>query len=165
MVVMLCLAWLITGLGFAWGNTAAVGVERLPFTTLSQGHRSGIQNPERLVIRTALDWQRLWERHTAPLHPKPPLPTVNFSQEMVIAIFRGDTEGPFPVDIQQINRQGEDISVHYMMFSPPDGLPLMVALRLQPYHIVKLPHSPGSVTFERLSTQKLRNKHAVGRTE
>lgn len=131
----------------AFGSRAAGVAGPLPFATVAKGSRSGIREPERLVLRSAPDWERLWERHTIPLQPPPPLPPVDFSQETVIAIFRGETEGGFHVEIRRIEEQDGRLVVYYYAFSPPPHLPLGVAIRLQPYHIVKLARSALEVTF------------------
>jgi len=123
--------------------------DAVPFSTLVKGYQSGIRQPERLAIRTAEQWQHLWEQHAASLLAKPDLPQVDFAREMVIAIFRGETDGPFPVEIRQIVERHGALVVRYYAFTPPPGLPLGVAIRLQPYHIVKLARSSLEVFFEK----------------
>jgi hypothetical protein len=57
----------------------------LPFTTVAKGLFSGITDSQQLVVRTQEASQELWQRHAAAIEPRPSLPAVNFSREMLIA--------------------------------------------------------------------------------
>jgi hypothetical protein len=133
----------------AFGSRAALVANLLPFATVAKGSRSGIREPEWLVLRSAPDWERLWERHTASLQPQPPLPSVDFSQEMVIAVFAGEHKtGGYRIEVTAIEREEvqRQLQVFFREIGPPPDALVTQALT-QPYHIVKLKQVDLPVVF------------------
>lgn len=121
----------------------------LSFKTLAKGSASAITVPRRIVIRAETDWRQLWSEHIAGLVPSPPLPQVNFRTDMVIAIFRGETEGGFPITITVIEKRPTELVVSFQELSPPPGFPLGVAVIRQPYHVVQVEWLSLPVTFQK----------------
>ncbi len=121
----------------------------VPFTTLAKGVHSAIREPKRVVIRAKADWQALWSEHVAGLVPSPPLPPVDFRTHMVIAVFRGNTEGGFPIGITDIEKRPTELVIFFEELSPPVGVPLGVAVIRQPYHIVQIERLALSVVFQK----------------
>lgn len=121
----------------------------LSFQTLGKGNNSAITVPRRVVIRAETDWRRLWLEHIAGLVPSPPLPQVNFRSDMVIAIFRGETEGGFPITITEIEKRSTELVVFFEELSPPPGFPLGVAVIRQPYHVVQVEWLSLPVMFQK----------------
>src|SRR5688500_259374 len=65
------------------GHTAEVPVRAI------LGSELGLQRPLRALVTTQGDWERLWhEVHRASLRP-PPVPTIDFSKEMVLVASMG----------------------------------------------------------------------------
>jgi hypothetical protein len=56
---------------------------------LKQGSQSGIQKAERVIVRTQKDWEQLWTRSLPEGAPKSEPPKVDWSNEMVVAVFLG----------------------------------------------------------------------------
>jgi hypothetical protein len=53
--------------------------------TIDKGDQSNIDTRREVVVRTAADWQKLWQQHS----PDRPMPSVDFSKEMVVGVFLG----------------------------------------------------------------------------
>lgn len=121
----------------------------IPFKTLAKGSDSAITLPRRIVIRTDADWRQLWSEHMPGLVASPPSPQVDFRTQMVIAVFRGNTEGGFPITITEIQKRGTELVVVFEELSPPPGFPLGVGVVLQPYHIVQVESLLLPVVFQR----------------
>lgn len=50
---------------------------------------SAISVPRLIVVRDLVTWDALWRDHSAGLSPVPPMPPINFAQQMVIGVFHG----------------------------------------------------------------------------
>ena len=83
---------------------AAVAVT-VPFSTLATGLASGVGQPTQIVVRSQNEWTALWSRHMrAPSAPPPP-PSVDFSRDMVVALFMGERPtGGYAIEVTQIER-------------------------------------------------------------
>ena len=55
------------------------------FTTVAQGAVSAIDEPRHAVVRTAAEWQSLWDTHS----PEAQAPTVDFTRAVVVGVFLG----------------------------------------------------------------------------
>jgi len=68
-------------------QTAGVPPQTTPpvLRTIERGQTSWVDSPRQAVARTPQDWAALWGLHA----PDRPLPAVDFSTDMVIAIFLG----------------------------------------------------------------------------
>lgn len=64
-------------------------VETLTFQEVTPNVPSAISERRLVVIRDLTAWDTLWREHTAGISPSPPMPGINFSQNMVIGIFLG----------------------------------------------------------------------------
>ena len=121
----------------------------LLFKTLAKGSHSAITVPRQIVIRTDADWRQLWSEHVAGLVPSRSLPQVDFRIHMVVALFRGKTEGAFPITITEIEKRPTELVVFFEELSPPPGFPLGVAVVLQPYHLVQVESLSLPVVFQK----------------
>lgn len=65
------------------------------FTTLDIGEQSqfvtgpGAPPIVAITIHTSTEWSDFWKRHTYGRDPVPPLPSVDFPREMVVAVMGG----------------------------------------------------------------------------
>lgn len=73
------------------------------FETIDKGSYSGHQIRKNYVIRNDASWKGLWDL-TFGIHiPKLEAPEINFSKDMVIAVYRGmQTTGGYGIEIQNI---------------------------------------------------------------
>lgn len=119
------------------------------FATVSRGIISGIVDRSLLAIRTPEEWQQLWQRHSTTLAPPPAMPVIDFSREMVIAVFLGSRRtGGFGIEILRVERKGEKLQVFYREVSPPVGA-MVPQVLTQPYHMIQLPRVDGEIVFQR----------------
>lgn len=127
-------------------QTAAEDSVNLVFTTVVQEAFSGIRTQRELVIRSAPAWAALWELHTAGRSPAPPLPAVDFSTHMLIAIFAGDTKGCRDFEIRKVDVVSGQVAVDY---ENRDITPtaICVAAITNPMHVVAVPLIEAEVAF------------------
>jgi hypothetical protein len=122
----------------------------VPFTTIDSGSNSGVDTRGGVTVRDQGEWLALWRRHTANQHPAPPAPTVDFSSEMVVAVFSGQRRsGGFSIQIDRIKSTGSKLMVMVSESSPTPGSINMMMIT-QPYYIVRLGKSPLPVVFQGL---------------
>lgn len=116
----------------------------IPMRTLEKGGNSVIDEARQATARTAEDWAALWRQHA----PDRPRPSVDFSKEMVVAVFMGSrpTAG-FAVEIVGVSEASGGLVVQYRETRPSrDAMTAQVLTA--PYHLVAIPKSAEAVTFE-----------------
>lgn len=97
----------------------------LEFEVIDSGDLSGYSEEEYLVIRTEVEWVNVWEKHTAlcvdMCTGRPPCPSVDFSEKMVICVFMGErpTLG-YDISIERIWVEKERVHVDVVNRSPPE---------------------------------------------
>jgi len=62
---------------------------RVPFETIAIGEESGVRSQEELVISDQTQWEALWQQHMSYSRNPLSLPQIDFTEEMVIAVFGG----------------------------------------------------------------------------
>lgn len=148
-------------LGGCWPDSNPVGGSRLSgvkkpgsweLSTLDQGVKSGVREELRLVLRDPHEWQELWRRHTAGQFSPSPPPVVDFTREMVIAVFLGEkTTAGYTVEVVEARMLEDTLHVRVKVASPPPGVFLLPVLT-QPFHIVKVRRYDGPVAFTTIET-------------
>lgn len=114
------------------------------FRSIDRGQQSNIDDAKRVVVRTAAEWTALWRVH-APDRPKP---AIDFSREMVVAVFMGSrpTAG-FGIALAGVRQEGAGLVVEVRETVP--GADAMTAQVItMPYAIAALPARAGEVRFE-----------------
>lgn len=130
------------------GNSAPKNV---PVTTIDKGNFSGVREPLQVVIRTPAEWESFWKRHVSIQNPASPPPSIDFSREMVAAVFLGEkTTGGYEVEITQAELQNSSLKIQYIEKTPTPGGMTIQALS-QPFHLVKLPRYDAQVVFSKLA--------------
>lgn len=113
-----------------------------------KGQHSGFRKAAHLVVKDAKEWQRLWALCTANQEPKPPLPRVDFTKEMVLAALMGEQRtGGYAIEIVQVRQQKKQIVVTVRRQTPPKDALTTMALT-QPYHLLVVERSDRPVRFE-----------------
>jgi RNA polymerase sigma factor (sigma-70 family) len=109
-------------------------------------------NPARLVIRNEKQWSAVWSKSMGaepetPVSPQPePMPKVDFSTHMVLAVFMGDREnGGHVVNITRVEQKDDVWTVYVHEASPPPGGTPKITQ--QPFCLVVVPRHEGKVTF------------------
>jgi predicted nicotinamide N-methyase len=122
--------------------TAADQNAELRIRTIVQGTDSRIAVHRELVIRTPGWWQFIWHEHRGSFEPPP----IDFSRQMIVAVFGGSAGAGSSIEIIAAVREGASIVVRYReQLRPRD------AKSLRPFHIVAIPADRSTVTFVRLT--------------
>ncbi len=120
--------------------------------TIDKGDYSAIEDPLTEVYRTEVDFHAFWARHKKNTWEPPPVPVVDFTSQIVAAVFLGTkSSGGNGVEVTSVDEEeggGGDLVVNFLTSDPSPGGMTTMALT-QPYHIVKIDHlGGGKVTFE-----------------
>jgi hypothetical protein len=144
MKAMRCVASFLVLLASATA-CAAIAVT-VPFTILAQGIASGVGQPTQIVVRSQSDWAALWSRHARTQLASPP-PPVDFSRDMVVALFMGErpTAG-YAIEVTRIERTDAGLAVHYRA-TGPDPAAMNAQVLTRPFQLIRLPRVDDAVTF------------------
>jgi VWFA-related protein len=125
---------------------AAVAGAPVAMTTINSDMMSGIDAPQQVVAKNAAEWRALWQRH-APGRPEPP---VDFTRNMVVAVFLGSRpSGGFQVDITNVRSDGKTMVVEWAERRPAPGQ-VAVQIMTAPSHLATVPKHEGDVRFEKV---------------
>jgi len=128
-------------------TACAATAATMPFATLAKGLASGVGQPTQIVVRSQTDWAALWSRHMRTQIAPPPPPSVDFSRDMVLALFMGERPtGGYAIEVTRIERTDHGLSVHYLT-SRPDPSAMQTQALTQPFHLVTVPRVDDPVTF------------------
>lgn len=110
---------------------------------IDRGQQSNIDDARRVVVRTAAEWTALWRAH-APDRPKP---AIDFSREMVVAVFMGSrpTAG-FGIELAGVHQDGAGLVVD-VRETVPGADAIAAQVITMPYAIAALPARAGEVRF------------------
>ena len=114
-------------------------------TTVARGPMSSISERKEVVVRSNAEWTALWKEHGSSQQT----PDVNFSNEMVVAVFLGSRPtGGFSVELVGARVENDVLIVDYAEQRPGRG-DIVSQVLTSPFHIVKLPAHTGAVRFQR----------------
>lgn len=119
----------------------------VPFDSVYASARSGVDAPLRSVVRDAEAWAAAWPALSADRSPTPPLPGVDFGQDMLIAAGLGTRRsGGYAVRIAGIAAVGESLRVTVLEVAPGPGCMATMALTA-PVAVVRVARRDGDVEF------------------
>ena len=119
----------------------------VPFSTLAKGLASGVDQPAQVVVRSRNDWVALWSRHMGTQTAPPPPPSVDFSRDMVVALFMGERPtGGYAIEVTHIERTDAGLAIRYRT-TRPDPAGMHAQVLTQPFHLITLPRADVPVTF------------------
>jgi len=114
--------------------------------TIERGQSSWIDAPRQAVARTPEEWVTLYRAH----NPDKPPPAVDFSKDMVLAVFLGSrSTAGYGVDIIGMKDVNGALVVQYRQTQPPPGA-ITAQVITSPYQMVAVPARAGDVTFEKV---------------
>ncbi len=116
------------------------------FRTIARGSDSKIAFHREVVARTGGWWQFIWHEHSGSFD----FPTVDFSHEMVIAVFCGKAEPGASIEIVSVVHGINAIVVSYREHRTA-GAPVKLPTFVTPFHIAVVPATRSSVTFVKLT--------------
>ena len=116
-------------------------------TTIARDQMSGVDRPRQVVARTAGEWQALWRDHAGDT----PLPAVDLSSRMVVAVFLGSrSSAGYGVEITGTKKVGTGLVIEWREIRPGrDSVTAQVIT--SPAHLVSIQRFDGDVRFERVA--------------
>jgi PrcB C-terminal len=125
---------------------AAILQTTVPVRSIDKGTTSQIEASRQAVAQSAAEWSTLWSQHAGDRAR----PAVDFSKEMVVAVFLGTrpTAG-FSVEIVGAREEGATLIVSYRESRPQPGS-VTAQILTSPYHFVAVPKH-GDVRWERVN--------------
>ena len=128
----------------------------VPFTELDPNRpgprrslviNSGILDPLRVVIRDRDDWLETWKLISIPRFPRPPLPEIDFSREMLIVVAMGQRNtGGYDVIVDGVYERDKKLEVDVKSTSPGRRCGVTGALT-EPVDVVRVQKSDYPVVF------------------
>tara|TARA_Y100000310_G_scaffold332439_1_gene408007 strand:- start:891 stop:1280 length:390 start_codon:yes stop_codon:yes gene_type:complete len=118
------------------------------FETIDRGAYCGQKMPIGYVIDDQLTWERVWEATNISI-PTDTLPEIDFTKEMVIGAYLGQTtSGGYSIEISNIVDRIDSLEVYLTEKAPAPGSMTTDGLT-QPYHLVKTAKNDKNVVFIR----------------
>jgi hypothetical protein len=118
---------------------------------LAEGMQSGIEEERKEVIRDDHAFRDLWAGHSAGMDPAPPPPAIDFSHEMLIAVFGGtQATAGYRWTLQNLSEENGSLAVH-LRFDRPGADCVVAQVLTQPYLLVKTERSSLPVMFHVMS--------------
>jgi hypothetical protein len=124
-----------------------IGFERIPPGVFT----SAIAEKRTVVIKDTAAWNTLWQEHTGPSRTAP-LPPVDFSQRMVLAVFLGRESATCgSMSIENVLQRGnpDRIEAQYRVVDPGPNV-VCIAANLNQSSFVSMPVTTLPVTFVKL---------------
>lgn len=128
-------------------SACGVSAEPVPFAVLAQGTQSGVEAERAVAIFDAAAFRSLWSEHVSELEPAPPVPSVDFSQAVVIAAFAGSRNtGGYGLSVAGVESKGDRLEVELVLTRPGTGCMVPQAIT-RPYVWGRLPKFSLPVAF------------------
>ena len=116
-----------------------------PPRSIEAGTQSSVDDARQAVARTAAEWSALWKAHNF----DKPAPPVDFSKEMVVAVFMGSRPSAgYGVRIVSAEPRDGALIVRYAESRPAPGT-MTAQVLTSPYAIAAVPKFVGEVKFEK----------------
>lgn len=110
-------------------------------------NNSGISDSLRVMIRDAKAWREVWERIHSSVSPTPPLPEIDFSQEMVVVVALGARPtGGYGIIVDRAYERDDRLEIIVRKQTPGKNCNLTQAVT-EPVDIVRLPKIERPVIF------------------
>ncbi len=117
----------------------------VPVRTIAAGARSDIASARQVIVRSPAEWTALWQEHA----DSRTRPEVDFSRDMVAAIFLGSRPTPgFGVEVLGVDEAGRTMVIRYRERMPPRDR-ILAQVITTPFRMIAVPRFDGDVRFER----------------
>lgn len=117
------------------------------FETVSKGNSSNQEEKADYVIDSNSQWVDLWEKMSFGTTPQPELPSINFNDEIVIAVFQGSKSSTgYSVEITNIRESDDYLEVFVREDEPKQDENAGMKLT-EPFHVVKIKKSEKVIQF------------------
>jgi hypothetical protein len=131
----------------------------MSIVTVGQGVRTGISKARDVVIRDRGAWEELWTEHVMGQQQVASLPNVDFTSQMVLAVFLGEKPSSgYAVSVVNATEVDGKLVVDVRVAVPPTGMSELDVLT-RPFHMVMVPRTEeGSVDFVVTETAGMRGR-------
>jgi PrcB C-terminal len=130
------------------GGNQPLPVVRLQPESFSFTYSSDLRESQRLVVRDQGAWQEVWTSIWRTHTPVPPLPAIDFSQDMIVVAALGErVTGGFSIFVDSATEGPAGVTVAIRSVSPATGCGVTLALT-QPVDIARLPRRNGAISFD-----------------
>ena len=122
-------------------------LQKVEFQTIDKGETSGHENSVYYVIENESAWTVIWNQHQSYRMTPPPQPKIDFSKNIVIAVFMGWCHGlgNHEIEVKEILNTPQCVIVKVEKTHFTGGYWPAAS---QPYHIVKMERIGKEITFE-----------------
>ena len=125
----------------------ALAVDRLRGEPVSFVYSSGLTQSQQMIIRDVEQWRQTWEaiwRHSS---PRPALPDIDFSRDMLIVAALGERPtGGYSIFIDAASAGADRLAIRLRSVSPGNGCAVTLA-QTQPVDIARVPRRNGPAAF------------------
>lgn len=119
------------------------GADPVEFQRITRVYYSGIEESRRAVIRSDLAWPGFWVELQGSLRPQPPVPSIDFSRDLVIAAAMGQrSSGGYSIEIREVAADEGKLFAVVVEVSPGANCFVTAALT-QPVDVVRVPGMAG----------------------
>lgn len=126
---------------------------------LGKGLHSGVKLQEYHDLHNAADFAVWWHRTYATRGDVPALPDVDFSKQMVIAVFMGEKpHGGYSIAVTRVRTTADNYDVEITVTAPGPGCRTTQAF-IEPYEFVAVPDSNGKFVNWKVQQNYLACKH------
>jgi len=140
------LAFLL-GLVLVGGCATPSSGHKLAWRTLSRGLTSGLTESRKSVVRSEVEFLKLWAEHAAEVNRPALPPSVDFEREMVLVLAMGRCPtGGYLTEVVDVELRGRTLRVLVGERSPSPGS-IQIQRETQPFQFVALPAVSGRVEF------------------
>lgn len=124
------------------------------FDTVATDAFSSIHTARKVVVKDAAAFSALWNEHTAGRSQAPSMPIVDFSKQMVIAAFAGDSSGCHEFGIRRLVVNGGKI-VAEVEDRDINPVTMCVAVVTAPMQMIVVERSDIAVEFTKFTAERL----------
>jgi hypothetical protein len=106
------------------------------YQTILAGSHSLADTSTVVLVKKESDWEKVWIQAKGRIDPLPDRPTVDFTQQYVIAAFMGERPSSgFRIEVTAIEKRGKTLDVYVKKYETPGMLTVMTS----PFYLARLP--------------------------
>ena len=140
--IIVCVVLAASFLLFSGPTLGFLAGTEVPFEVVDPGGGYDYEARANFTIRDAVTWESLWLDLYSGHYPIPEVPTVNFTSEMLIAVFQGERgSGGYSTNITRIIMTNAYYLVYVDEIHPGESCGTTTVMTY-PYHIVKISDLP-----------------------